>query len=177
MSSPLTRLTLGRRPEQDQARAVMLSRLGIAEEKPRDMFREPEHEPSVVEALAPSPAPAPEPEPVRTNSWAAPANDQHIPDMPVEAAPEPVAEVVEDPFEAIRRQYRKQPKTLPPIAVPHVQIKRAPVGVRRRKGGELTTVRKAIWGLSILAGGTLGWALLTGDESSPIIQVFGMLLP
>ena len=181
MSSTLKRLTLGRRSEQGQARNLMLSRLGIAEEetKPRDLFREPEPAP-VVEALAPSRAP--EPEPVRPFAWnAQPANDQNAFDLepppPPPPAPEPVVERVEDPFEAIRRQYRKQPTTLPSIPVPNVKIKRAPVGVRRRKAGELSTSRKVIWGLSWLAAGLIGWSLLTGDETNLIVQILGVLLP
>jgi hypothetical protein len=181
MSSPLSRLKIGRRSEQDGARAAMLSRLGIAEEKPRDIFRDPE---PVVEALASTPTASPAP-PVWVGE---PANDLHTigfdvdfsaPPRPSAPAPEPepAAEVAEDPFEAIRRQYRKPPSTLPPIPVPNVHINVAPVGVRRRKAGELNRVRKVIWGLSWLAAGTIGWALLTGDESSPIVQAFGMLLP
>ena len=81
MSSTLKRLTLGRRPEQDQARSLMLSRLGIAEEKPRNLFSEPGEAPD-----------------------------------------------------------------------------------------HLTRGRK-------LAAALIGWGLLTGDENSPIIQFFGMLLP
>ena len=110
MSSTLKRLTLGRRPEQDQARSLMLSRLGIAEEKPRNLFSEPEPEPApVVEALAPQRAPEAAPTPF---DWRAaqPANDELEIQPPPAPEPEPVmerVEVVEDPFEAIRRQYRK----------------------------------------------------------------------
>lgn len=178
MSSTLKRLTLGRRPEQDQARSLMLSRLGIAEQKPPALDA-PQPEP-LVEALAPQRAP--EPEPVRPFAWRTepPANDELEIQPPPAPEPEPFAETaerVEDPFEAIRRQYRKQPAALPSIAVPNIEIKREPVGVRRRKAGELSDSRKVIWGLSWLAAALIGWGLLTGDENSPIIQIFGMLLP
>lgn len=177
MSSTLKRLTLGRRSDQNQARSLMLSRLGIAEEKPSTLFSDPEPAP-VVEALAPQPAP----EPVRPFVWAPglAANDELEIQPPPAPEPEPVAppvERVEDPFEAIRRQYRKQPATLPSIPVPNIEIKRQPIGVRRRKGGELSDSRKVIWGLSWLAALTIGWALLTADENSLIIQLLGRLLP
>ena len=179
MSSTLKRLTLGRPPEQDPARSLMLSRLGITEEEPRPLFSAPDPEPApVVEALAPQPAP----ELVRPFAWRAeaPANDELEIQPPPAPEPAPVverAEPVEDPFEAIRRQYRKQPAALPSIPVPNIEIRREPIGVRRRKSGELSDSRKLIWGLSWLAALTVGWALLTADETSPIIRVFGMLLP
>lgn len=176
MSSTLKRLTLGRRSEQDPARSLMLSRLGIIEEAPRPVFSAPEPEPEpVVEALAPQPAPPS----VKPYAWRVepPANDELEIQPPPRPAPEPVVEPVEDPFEAIRRQYRKQPAALPSIPVPNIEIKREPIGVRRRKSGELSDSRKVIWGLSWLAALTVGWALLTADENSPIIQIFAMLLP
>ncbi|HEX6866492.1 MAG TPA: hypothetical protein VF122_04600 [Caulobacteraceae bacterium] len=152
MSSPLQRLNLGRKPAPASDRAAMLSRLGIAEETPRDLFRAPDPEPeppapqpepAAQPALsrAPDPAPQPEPEPaaepVRQASWSLPANDEHIPPPPVEAprpAPQasaPVAPpsfrapaVEEDPIEAIRRQYRKAAVSLPrpDFQLPNVQL-------------------------------------------------------
>ncbi len=143
MSSPLQRLNLGRKPAPASDRAAMLSRLGIAEEKPRDLFRAPEPEPEPAPppppepaaqpalARAPEPEHAPEPEPeyrpepARTTSWNQPANDEHIPPPPVEEArPAPQAEAApppsfrkplaeEDPIEAIRRQYRKAAVSIP----------------------------------------------------------------
>lgn len=190
MSSPLQRLTLGRRSDNEQARAVMLSRLGIVEEKPHDIFRQPEPEPiPQVEALAAPPAsPAPAAEPAQAPPWArSPANDEQ-PEV-VEArssfaipTPPAPAEVEEDPIEAIRQRYRQPPPSglsLPsnihlPSSLPFAV---APVGERRRKAGELSTARKVIWGLSTLTALIVGWALLKGDESNVIVQVFGMLLP
>lgn len=224
MSSPLEKLTPARKPAgPDEARAAMLSRLGITEPKPSEPLHaaepepapEPQPEPAAPPALSRPPEPEPEPEPElqpeppRTVSWSPPANDEHIPPFPAEApapraaapapaqalTPEPEPEP-EDPFEAIRRQYRKSSSTLPgglpPLPKPNVQMPKlqAPkvelpkmafgipgVGERRRKAGELGSVRKLIWLLSWAAAASVGWALMTADETSPIIQVFVSLLP
>ena len=196
MSSTLKPLTLGRKPEDGQDRAAMLSRLGIAEAPQDEIYREAEPEPAPqVEALAaPPPEERPMPTPAldRLRAWASPANDERVPtvdEKPALAipAPPPEVEVEEDPFEAIRERYRNPPKgmTLPAgisiptslPSMPKVPIKMAPVGERRRKAGELSMVRKVIWGLTWLAAGMVGWALLTADANSPIIQAFGALLP
>ena len=206
MSSTLKPQTLGRKPEDGQARAAMLSRLGIAEAPQDAVYSEPEPEPAAqVEALAappPEEVPAATPALDRLRAWAKAANDEPIepvaekPAFAIPAPPEEAAvveeEVEEDPFEAIRQKYRNPPKTMAlapgitlpssiplptSLPLPKVPIKIASVGERRRKGGELTTIRKVIWGLTWLAAGMIGWALLTADESSPIIQIFGALLP
>lgn len=165
MSSPLKRLTFGRRPIDDQDRAVMLSRLGIAEEKPRDLFRE---EPPAPAAEPPAPAPA---------TWQRPANDEHLTPAPTsEPAPPPAPAREEDPFEAIRRQYRNAPATLPRIPA-QLQLKPQDKARSRRRQGEMARARMVIWGLAWTAALFVGWALMTGDESSPVVQVFGLLLP
>ena len=141
MSSTLKPQTLGRRPEDGQARAAMLSRLGIAEAPQDALYNEPEPEPAAqVEALAAPPPEEPEsPVPnaalARLRALVAPANDEQvetvvekpapspapspssfaIPAPPPEAEAPPVAPVVEeeeDPFEAIRQKYRNPPKTV-----------------------------------------------------------------
>lgn len=194
MSSTLKPQTLGRRLDDGQDRSVMLSRLGIVETQPA----EPEPEVTQVEALAAPPpveeeTPAPTPALNRLRALvSSPANDERdeaAPEQPAALAiPEPPAAVEEpveeDPFEAIRQKYRNPPKqglaiapgiTLPSNIglpeMPKVPLKLAPIGERRRKAGELSGVRKIIWGLSILAALTIGWALLKADESSWIIQL------
>ncbi|HEX6865941.1 MAG TPA: hypothetical protein VF122_01780 [Caulobacteraceae bacterium] len=205
MSSTLKPQTLGRKPEDGQARAAMLSRLGIAEAPQDELYQEPAPEPAAqVEALA---APPPEEPPTltpaldRLRAWASPANDERVeaaeekPAFAIPAPPPEVeveVEVEEDPFEAIRQKYRNPPKTMAlapgitlpsniplptSLPIPKVPLKIARVGERRRKAGELSMVRKVIWGLSTLAALTLGWALFKGDESSFLVQMFGALLP
>lgn len=165
MSSPLRRLTLGRRPVHDQDRAVMLSRLGIAEEKPRDLFRE--------EPPAPTAEPTPE-------AWRQPANDEHLaPARIEEPAPAPAPAKEEDPFEAIRRQYRNSP-TLPRIPArlqPKARTKPKAKARSKRRQTDMARTRKLIWGLAWASALFVAWALLTGDASHPVVQVFGMLLP
>lgn len=167
---------------------------------------EPEPTPPVEALAAPPPAAEPAPDAVATpaldrlRAWVKAANDEQtvlapeepaalaIPAPPPPIAPPPPAVEEEDPIEAIRQKYRNPPKpqglavlnsAIPlPTSLPNLpKVKIASVGERRRKGGELNTVRKLIWALTWLAAGAVGWALLTADANSPIIKLLGKVLP
>lgn len=175
-------------PEVTQVEALAAPPPALVEESPvltpaLDRLRALVSSPANDVRVDPTAAPPAAAAPVEQAAFA-------IPTPPAAAA---AVEEEEDPFEAIRQRYRNPPKpglaiapgiTLPssiplPTSIPIPELPKivAPIGERRRKAGELSTVRKIIWTLSVLAALSIGWALLKADESSPIIQVLNGVLP